>query len=295
MLQQKKEKLILFISFISGLIFALVELGYSIMSHSHSVMADAFYDSTELIFIALILFLTPLFYKPISEDHPYGYFQIESIFIIIKGFMMMSLTLSIGMEVIESFIEGGHHVNDLNISVFQAVLGTISYVIYIIIKRLNKKISSPTIDAEILGWKIDYIYSFGMAAAFFGAMLLKKTPLDFLSPYVDPIVAILVMAITLPENIKLMWGAIKDLFLFPPDEEIVNEIKEICNAILEKKNYTSVFFDVTKTGRHIWISVYFKIPYDALPISDLKELRDEVNKKIHSNFENCTCDLILMP
>lgn len=40
---------------------------------------------SELVFIALLLFLTPLFHKPMSEKHPYGYFQVESIFVIIKG------------------------------------------------------------------------------------------------------------------------------------------------------------------------------------------------------------------
>ena len=75
---ERNEKRILRISFISGLAFAVIEFIFSIYSRSHSALTDAVYDMSELVFIALLLFLTPLFHKPMSEKHPYGYFQVES-------------------------------------------------------------------------------------------------------------------------------------------------------------------------------------------------------------------------
>ena len=63
---------------------------------------------SELVFIALLLFLTPLFHKPMSEKHPYGYFQVESIFVIIKGVMMLSVTFGISADVIGSALTGGN-------------------------------------------------------------------------------------------------------------------------------------------------------------------------------------------
>lgn len=54
-------------SFISGLAFAVIEFIFSIYSHSQSALTDAVYDASELVFIALLLFLTPLFHKPVSE------------------------------------------------------------------------------------------------------------------------------------------------------------------------------------------------------------------------------------
>ena len=75
MISERKEKTILRLSFVAGLAFALVELIFAIYSHSQSALTDAVYDASELVFIALLLFLTPLFHKPVSEKHPYGYFQ----------------------------------------------------------------------------------------------------------------------------------------------------------------------------------------------------------------------------
>lgn len=78
---------------------------------------------SELVFIALLLFLTPLFHKPMSEKHPYGYFQVESIFVIIKGVMMLSVTMGISADVIGSALAGGNPVNNLQVALFSSLLG----------------------------------------------------------------------------------------------------------------------------------------------------------------------------
>ena len=78
---------------------------------------------SELVFIALLLFLTPLFHKPMSEKHPYGYFQVESIFVIIKGVMMLSVTMGISADVIGSALAGGNPVNNLQVAFFSSLLG----------------------------------------------------------------------------------------------------------------------------------------------------------------------------
>ena len=131
---RKKEKQILMLSFFSGLLFAVTEFIFSIVSHSQSALTDAVYDASELIFIALLLFLTPLFYKPISEKHPYGYYQIESIFIIIKGVMMLSVTMGVSAEVLDSALTGGNIVNNIQISIFQLCLGIASIIIFMLMK-----------------------------------------------------------------------------------------------------------------------------------------------------------------
>ncbi len=293
MISEQKEKAILRLSFIAGLLFAVAEFIFSIYSHSQSALMDAVYDATELIFIALILFLTPLFHKPVSEKHPYGFYQVESIFLIIKCFMMLSVTLGVSAQIIESALSGGNPVNELEITVFQLGLGIVSIFIYLIMKKMNRSLSSPTVDAEILGWKLDIMYSLGLSFAFFAATFLEYTPLAFIAPYFDQIVAVVVIVLMLPESIKMLWSGIKDVFLFPPDEEIVNEIKDICTAIMSEQNYTPVFFDITKTGRHMWVSVYFEIAEEALNVKQFKATSDAISKQVSEHFDNCSCDLIL--
>lgn len=295
MISERKEKTILRLSFVAGLAFALVELIFAIYSHSQSALTDAVYDASELVFIALLLFLTPLFHKPVSEKHPYGYFQLESIFLIVKGVMMLSVTLGVGVEVIESALSGGNPVDDLQVSLFQLCLGAASVVIYVIMRRVNKNSSSPTVEAELMGWRLDIGYSLGMSLAFFASSFLVKTPLAFIAPYFDQIIAVLVMVFMLPESVKMLWSSVRDIFLFSPDEELVEQIKQICTESMEDYAFSPVFFDITRTGRHLWIAVYFKVSSATLAVEQLKKATEEVNQKISSQLEECTCELILAP
>lgn len=295
MISERKEKTILRLSFVAGLAFALVELIFAIYSHSQSALTDAVYDASELVFIALLLFLTPLFHKPVSEKHPYGYFQLESIFLIVKGVMMLSVTLGVVVEVIESALSGGNPVNDLQVSLFQLCLGAASVVIYVIMRGVNKNSSSPTVEAELLGWRLDIGYSLGMSLAFFASSFLVKTPLAFIAPYFDQIIAVLVMVFMLPESVKMLWSSVRDIFLFSPDEELVEQIKQICTESMENYAFSPVFFDITRTGRHLWVAVYFKVSSATLAVKQLKKATEEVNQKISSQLEECTCELILAP
>ncbi len=295
MISERKEKTILRLSFAAGLAFALAELIFAIYSHSQSALTDAVYDASELVFIALLLFLTPLFHKPVSEKHPYGYFQVESIFLIVKGVMMLSVTLGVGVEVIESALSGGNPVDDLQVSLFQLCLGAASVVIYVIMRGVNKNSSSPTVEAELLGWRLDIGYSLGMSLAFFASSFLVKTPLAFIAPYFDQIIAVLVMVFMLPESVKMLWSSVRDIFLFSPDEELVEQIKQTCTESLEHYAFSPVFCDITRTGRHLWVAVYFKVSSDTLAVEQLKKATEEVNQKISSQMEECTCELILAP
>lgn len=293
MSNEKKEKQILLISFTAGLLFAIAEFIFAVFTHSQSVQMDAIYDAVELVFIALILFLTPLFYKPVSEKHPYGFYQIESIFLIVKSFMMLSVTLGVAVDIIQSALSGGHMVNEQLISMFQLVLGIACFVVLLILKKMNHSLSSPTVKAELLEWKIDIAYSGGLALAFYLSSFFEGTPLAGLSPYFDSLVAVLVMALMLPQTVRMLVRSIKDVFLFPPDAETVEKIKQISVPILDAHEFEPVFYDITRTGRHIWVSIYFTVADRILEVKELKRVSSVLETKIREFYPSSSCDLIL--
>lgn len=293
--ETKAEQGVLWLSFYAGLLFAVIEFIFSIFSNSQSALMDAVYDASELVFIAFTLFLTPLFHRPISEKYPYGFFQVESIILIIKGVMMLSVTVGLSADIIGKALSGGNHVNARQVALFQAALGTLSVIIYLIMQQRNRTLSSPTVDAELLDWKLDIFYSYGMSLAFFGSSFLSQTSLDFLVPYFDPLMAVIVVALMLPENLKMLWTAIKDVFLFSPDPEMLEEVKTAATQVLTPYHFSPAFFDVIRTGRFLWISVYFTIPGGTLQVADLGAASETLNRRLAEQFENCSCELILTP
>ena len=278
---EKLEKRILWLSFLAGAGFAVYEFFCAIYLHSQSVLMDAAYDSSELIVIIFTLFLTPLFHKPLTEKHPYGYLQVESIVVIIKGFMLLSVSIGLSVNSINIALAGGGHVDSGKISLIQFIMAFISLGIYLIMSHMNRHLSSPTVKAELLGWKLDISYSLGLALA-------------FLAPYFDQIVAVIIVFSMMPENLKMLWRAIKDVFLFSPEEGIVEEAKEICGRILEDYEFEPVFYDITRTGRQLWFSVYFRISEDTLSMKKLNAASCRVRTALEERFEDCSSELIVV-
>lgn len=293
MISEKREKRILMISFVAGLLFAIAELIFAIFSHSQSSLTDAVYDASELVFIALMMFITPLFYKPVSEKHPYGFYQVETIFLIIKNVMLLSVTASVLFTVIETAISGGNAVNGFYVSIFQFGLGIACIIIYLIMRKMNEKVSSPMVDAELLGWKLDIGYSMGMSLAFLLSLTFKNTPLAFLIPYFDAMMAVVVMVFMMPECIKMLFSTIRELFLFSPEGEVVKRIKELSNQAMVKYGFEPVFFDIMRTGRHLWVAVYYDVKGDFVCIGDLKNATQELSLAVQEEFGESTCELIM--
>lgn len=48
-------------------------------------------------------------------------------------------------------------------------------------------------------------------------------------------------------------------------------------------------------GRHLWVAVYFKIDTGSLKVQDLSDALDSLNEKAREKFQECTCELILVP
>ena len=130
------------------------------------------YDGVEFCMLLPSLFLIPLLYKPSNEKHPFGYMQIESMFVVVKGITMTGVTVGLILNNIEIMIHGGRKVAFDTIAWFELFAFFLGITVSIYLKYKNRLMDSPLITMEMEGWEIDSIASFGMAIAFFLPVLL---------------------------------------------------------------------------------------------------------------------------
>ena len=104
---QKREKSAMSVSLYGNLLFVVIELVMAILTGSQAVLLDAVYDGVEFVMLLPSLFLIPFLYRPSSEQHPFGYTQIETLFIVIKGITMTAVTFGLIFNNINLMIHGG--------------------------------------------------------------------------------------------------------------------------------------------------------------------------------------------
>lgn len=266
----KKEKATMSVSLYGNLFFVVLELGMAIYTSSQAVLLDAVYDGIEFFMLLPSVFLIPLLYKPSNEKHPFGYMQIETVFIVVKGITMTAVTIGLIANSMNIVLHGGRVVSFDTVAGFELTACLIGIAVTLYLKYRNSTMNSPLIQAEMQGWEIDSIISIGMAAAFFLPAVLPFPWIQALVPYLDSILTIILSMIMLPMPIKTVISGIRDLLLISPGEETIQEIRDLVEPELRGCRYSDLYYEVVKTGRKLWISVYITLEKDELSVRRFK-------------------------
>ena len=78
----------------------------------------------------------------------------------------------------------------------------------------------------------------------------------------------------------MVLESFKNLILFAPEKETIDEIKHIVNEKIKEYPYKVIFYDVVKTGRKIWIELYIKCDNLQINLRELKQAKREVEKSL---------------
>lgn len=288
----KLEKRALAISMYGGILFVIIEFVMAVFTTSQSILMDSVYDAAELIMVIASLRIIPLLYRPTTEKHPFGYSQVETIFITIKGSMLTAVTVGLVLSNIQIIRDGGHIVPFASVAAFEFSAVFISLIVILILRKLYKKTGSPLVKVEIDGWIIDSVASTGLGIAFILPKLFDWNWLLHITPYLDQIMAIVLSIFILPVPVKTVIVSLRELFLFAPDSETVENIKNISSEVLSAYSIEVVTYDIIKTGRKLWISLYFKTPGDTISISALANIQKELESTLLTEYPDLYVELV---
>lgn len=292
--KERQEEKILRFSFVCSTLFTITEVAMALVFHSYSILMDGIFDVADLILLGPFLVLVPLLYKPVTEKHPYGYSQFESVFLIVKyGILLFVIVSMIGANV-EVILEGGHTVDFNGVAAYEMFIGFLCLAVLLMLRHLSRRFNSPTIEAEVYLWKQDTVSSMGVALAFLSQIFLKNTPAAPLVPYLDSAVAIVMACILIREPVTSILQGVRELVLFAPNEETMNRIREAVDQVMEKYPYECSFLDVIQTGRKMWIEVYVS-PDEITGVIDVRHwaaIRGKIREQLKEDFEQIYVELI---
>lgn len=238
------------------------------------------------------IFLIPLLYRPSSEQHPFGYTQIETGFVVVKGAIMAAVTFGLIFNNIHLLLHGGHKVSFHTISAFELFACLLSLTVAICLYFKNKHMSSPLVNIELQTWKIDCVVSLGMAVAFLLPIIVPFAWFQRLTPYLDQIITIILSAFMLPTPIKTVITGLRDLMLWPPEAETVDDIKATVEPIIGGYGHKNLYYDIVRTGRRLWISVYITFDKDIISLSKFQILQTKCIAALAEKYQDFYFELL---
>lgn len=289
---QKREKSAMSVSLYGNLVFVVIELVMALVTGSQAVLLDAVYDSVEFCMLLPSIFLIPLLYKPSNEEHPFGYMQIETIFVVVKGITMTAVTFGLIFNNINLMLHGGHIVSFHTVAGFELFACILGIIVTVYLYYKNKQMESPLINMEMQGWRIDSFISLGMTVAFLLPMLIPFDWFQHIVPYLDQLITIVLSLVMIPTPIHTVITGIRDLMLIPPEEETIDDIKETVEPIIGVYGHKNLYYDIVRTGRKLWISVYISFEKDIVSLSKFKQLQDQCIKALASKYSDFYFELL---
>ena len=289
---QKREKSAMSVSLYGNLVFVVIELVMALVTGSQAVLLDAVYDSVEFRMLLPSIFLIPLLYKPSNEEHPFGYMQIETIFVVVKGITMTAVTFGLIFNNINLMLHGGHIVSFHTVAGFELFACILGIIVTVYLYYKNKQMESPLINMEMQGWRIDSFISLGMTVAFLLPMLIPFDWFQHIVPYLDQLITIVLSLVMIPTPIHTVITGIRDLMLIPPEEETIDDIKETIEPIIGVYGHKNLYYDIVRTGRKLWISVYISFEKDIVSLSKFKQLQDQCIKALASKYSDFYFELL---
>lgn len=280
------------VSMYGNLLFVIIELVMAVYTSSQAVLLDAVYDGIEFFMLLPSVLMIPLLYKPSSEKRPFGYMQVETIFLVVKGITMTAVTLGLIVNNLDLLLHGGRRISFDTVAYFELFACVLSLGVVVYLKRKNRSLNSPLIETEMQGWKIDCVVSLGMAAAFFLPRMLPDGPWQVLTPYLDQIITIVLSMFMLPAPIRMVISGLRDLLLLPPDQETVQNIHQIVEQSLQGTNYSQIQHEIVKTGRKLWISTYITLEKDEVSLLKFQQAQSRCIEALGEEYTDFYFELL---
>lgn len=288
----KMENKILKLSLTGTIIFTVVEVIAAVLLGSKTVIADGIFDLFDLMLLLPMFILVPFLYKPVSENKPYGFSQIESLLVLLKYTVLLVVVINMIVSNIKILLNGGHTVDAFSVLMYESTLCFFCILMLLFLRHLSRSYSSLMIQSELYLWKVDVVSTLGISVAFLFQLLLANTKLKFIIPYIDSSVAIVVSLFLLKEPVVQIFKTLRELVLFSPEKEIMDEIRIVVKEDIKTYDYSLDFLDVTQTGRKTWIEVYVKSKSDIIKVKDFKNIQEHITKDLENKFDQISVEII---
>lgn len=278
----KLENKILKLSVVGALFFALFGIAWGWAIESDMIIFDGLYSFISVILSMLSLYINKYMAKRDFEKFPFGKHILEPIVISIKSLMIAIMCLYSLIGAVKTIASGGNNLEFGMALIYSvvSVLGCGAITFYMKVKE--KALSSELIKAEYSQWFMDTALSTAVLLAFIVAIILSKTKLNFLNPYIDPAMTVIVALLCIRIPIKSFINSFKEVICVKADDEINDDIYVLVKEIEEEYNFEDSITRVSKVGRELRIEIDFVYNKDSKlkTLDQMDNVREEINDAI---------------
>lgn len=231
--------------------------------------------------------------RPADLFHNYGYGKVEHVCEAMEGVVMIGIAMVMSCMALLSFF----HPTAVSFPwigfASSALSLSLNFIGAFFILKLADKSRSPAVKAEGLHYTLEGFISSAIACAFIAAILIKHGPLEFIEPYLDPVVTIIVSLSICAPSLKLAKQAFTNLLDAGIEEP--GKMDTIVRLAQHADIYCN-FKDIKtrKAGHKKFIEIKLIMPKD-MPFAEAHDKIVKIEKDIEEAVHGSEVSIKMIP
>ena len=274
----KEERTALKLSALGYLFMAALGIGFAIVTRSDAIMLSGFFSLIAFVMGLLSLKVANLVHQPGDEHFHFGYAHFEPFLNSIKALIILAVCAISLAAAVGALLHGGRHLAAGWAMIYAVVATVFSFVVAAIQSRIAKRTESPLLEVDVRNWTLDGFVNTGVGLAFLIAMVLAGTRWEFLVPYVDPVLLILLVLALVWVPLRTVLENVGELLQIAPVAEVQKEVKERFDIAIAEFPVEKSYVRMVKIGRFFYCLCQLIMPasYRIQRVKDLDEIRGRI-------------------
>lgn len=265
------EKKFLLISTVGSLLIGSLGVTLSFFASSQAILLDGLFNLVYFVACLLTIKVAQLIKRGDTEAFPFGYAYFEPLINGAKGALVLGVTIIAFIGSVETLLSGGSEIA-AGIAILYGGLATAAcWFLAMVTYKGSKRTRSPLVQADAANWLINAAISSAVLIAFIIVFLAQGTAFEAFSPYIDPLLVIVIVMISVSVPIKMAWNSVLELLDRSPPAEIIGQLRKTLEDELVDLPVQMLHLRVTQAGRTRMLLVHVVLP-SHYPVESLSKL-----------------------
>jgi predicted Co/Zn/Cd cation transporter (cation efflux family) len=258
----KLERRGLLASLFGSLTVGCVGVVFSKLSDSQAILLDGLFNMTYFATALFTMKVASLLRRGESEQFPMGYAFFEPLVNGFKGLLILGVSALALVGAIEALLSGGRPIAAGLATVYGVFATVACWTTALITRRSGIQSGSPLVKTDAASWTVNAAISSAVLLTFVSIFLIRGTALEPITPYVDPVLVIVVVGISLGIPIRMAWQALMEFLNRAPSAELVTQVRQIIGESLVELPVQKLCVRVLQPGRTRMVLAHVVLPGD---------------------------------
>jgi predicted Co/Zn/Cd cation transporter (cation efflux family) len=246
--KQRREQTAIVWPMCTLLVMAAAGIVLAGISNSKALELDALICLVDVGIGALTLWVSYTSRRRRSARYPVGPVAWVPLLNTAKGAFLLVICVNGLIEAAAELLEPGTAVDFRWPALYAGLLFSLEFNNFLYSRRIARELRSSLLETEAKEWLAESLSSLLILAAFGVTAALQASRYDALTHYVDPVIAILLVAATLPLAVSILKRNVSELLLRQAGEDDVRTVRQAFDEVFPQYREHAKTFTVLRVG-----------------------------------------------